>query len=428
MKKLLIGFSFAFVASAILLTSCKKDEEQPTTGKLEGYVKDVETNTAVSEVKILVFDANTNSPTGESYYTNGDGFYQIETLPGTFYLKLSKLGYESIPGKNMSPLPLTVERGLSTSADFELTPSTVVDGSIVNGVVKSGDEGTGGVLVVAEDGTNSYSTVSDAQGNYSIYNIPAGTYTIKGWLAGFNSSSEAINVEASSELNDINLELTSDANSMVSGAISFLATENSDVDVALVHPVTKETIPGLTTRTSQGIYTMQNVPNGTYIGRASFANDSLVMDPDWIVKMGEPIVTINDADVELDFSVTGAVSVINPTNPASSTQPVEVSLDTLNFSWEPYPSSSDYVIEVINTSGVVIWGGFSNNWTEKNVEIPSSTTTVEYNFDNSASAPLEPGKTYRWRIYASKIDLRSDTGWNLISVSEDQMGLIKIVE
>jgi hypothetical protein len=44
-----------------------------------------------------------------------------------------------------------------------------------------------------------------------------------------------------------------------------------------------------------------------------------------------------------------------------------------------------------------------------------------------ASASLEVGKIYRWRIYASK-DAQGGASWNLISSSEDQMGLIKIIQ
>jgi hypothetical protein len=53
---------------------------------------------------------------------------------------------------------------------------------------------------------------------------------------------------------------------------------------------------------------------------------------------------------------------------------------------------------------------------------------VQYNFDGTASiAELVPGRIYKWKIYASKNDVNSATGWTLISASEDQLGLIKVV-
>jgi hypothetical protein len=45
--------------------------------------------------------------------------------------------------------------------------------------------------------------------------------------------------------------------------------------------------------------------------------------------------------------------------------------------------------------------------------------------DGKAPIALQPGQVYRWRIYASKNDIKELTGWKLISVSEDQRGLVK---
>ena len=79
----------------------------------------------------------------------------------------------------------------------------------------------------------------------------------------------------------------------------------------------------------------------------------------------------------------------------------------------------------------MVWGGFSNlgDLPIKRIEIPSSQLLVDYNFDSTATVSLlVPGRIYRWRIFASKNDQQSDTGWTLISASEDQRGLIKIAE
>jgi hypothetical protein len=150
------------------------------------------------------------------------------------------------------------------------------------------------------------------------------------------------------------------------------------------------------------------------------------MDPDWILKFGQPSVTVANSAVALNFSVTNALQLTSPTNDLSSTQPV-VASSTPAFTWLAYASTDDYVIEVINASGKVIWGGISgtgNNAVRK-VYVPKSQLSAVYNFDNSASEPLKSGEIYRWRIYASKVD-NSTLGWRLISSSEDQRGLIKI--
>ena len=67
--------------------------------------------------------------------------------------------------------------------------------------------------------------------------------------------------------------------------------------MALTHPLTKETIPGLNAITLNRDYTITNVPDGTYLARATYANDGKVIDPDWIIKNGEPLVTVSGGSI-----------------------------------------------------------------------------------------------------------------------------------
>ena len=152
------------------------------------------------------------------------------------------------------------------------------------------------------------------------------------------------------------------------------------------------------------------------------------MDPDWIIKNGEPYVTVSGASVIRNFSITGALAVVSPSNAATTSEPLQVTGTAPTFSWTPYSSSDDYIIEVMNANGQVIWGGFSNNYTVKNISIPRSQTSIQFNSDGKATESLQPGNVYRWRVYTSKNDIKEVVGWKLISVSEEQLGLIKIAQ
>jgi hypothetical protein len=256
--------------------------------------------------------------------------------------------------------------------------------------------------------------------------VPAGSYTVKGWKSKLSSDEVNTTVIANTESDNVNITATIGVSGSVSGSITFLATGNIEVDVALTHPITGETVPGLSTLTSSGSYGIGDVADGMYLARATYANDGKVMDPDWIVKNGEPFVTVGGGAASRDFSVTGSVEVLSPSNPSTTTIPAEISSTTPTFEWTSYSSTTDYVIEVIDANGNLIWGGFSNQWTVKNITIPSSQTSIAFNSDGNATAALEAGQVYRWRIYASK-DAGGGSSWNLISSSEDQMGLFRIV-
>lgn len=404
--------------------SCNNDDEPSPTGVVRGIVSDGTSSEALSGVRVVLFDANTNQATGDIFTTDVDGTYSFTIAGGSYYINLTKQGYADIPTKGVSALPFTITNGSELDNPVQMFTNGATNIGWISGKLTSGDANIGGALVVATSGTNGYSTISDNDGNYVIYNVPMATYSVKAWKAGVNSPEVSATVTADTETSGVNLAVSSAAGSTVSGTVSFLATENKDVDVALTHPVTEEAIPGLSTITSGGSYSLENAPDGEFLARASYANDGLVIDPDWIVKNGEPFVTVSGGNATRDFSVTGAVSLESPTNEASSTNPVS-SVSTPTFMWKSYASTSDYVIEVSDANGNVIWGGFNADWTVKNITIPSSETSILFNSDGTASEALMSGKVYRWRIYASK-DSNSATGWELISVSEDQRGLIII--
>lgn len=416
----------AFPALMLLASCSKKEDPAPTTGTVAGTITDLATKSVLSGTKLIVFDANTNSPVGSATTTGTDGHYSISLQPGSYYLKVFKQGYDDIPFRGISAVPFTILMGQSLTNDYALSKSTLANAGYITGKITASGGPFAGVLVVATNGSTGYSSVSDQDGNYTIYNVPANSYSVQGWMGGYNSNTSSATVTASTETSSVNLSMTSGASGSVSGTITFLATGNIEVDVALTHPATHETIPGLTTLTSSGTYSLKNVPSGTFLARASYRNDEKVVDPDWILKNGEPTVTVSTTNAQRDFSVTGALLLSSPTNAASTTHPLTIDSASPTFSWNAYASADDYVIEVTNSNGKVIWGGFSGSGLTltKNISIPKAQTSITYNSDGNATESLQPGRVYRWKIYASKNDNTTIPAWKLISSSEDQRGII----
>lgn len=431
MKKIIQLFTILILGSLLFTIGCKKEEPVPaTSGTLTGTIIDAISGSALADVLVVVFDANTNSPTGATVSSGADGVYSVELDPGTYFVKAAKQGYEKSPPPSVAPISFNITLGATTTKDIEMFESTVTDGGWITGKVMAGDVAVAGALIVADNARGGYSTISDEEGNYAIFNVPAATYNVNAWLAGYNSTEVSASATASAESAGTDIVMTEGASGSVTGSITFLATGNIEVDVALTHPSTGETIPGLDTITTSYVYELANVPDGTYLARASYNNDGIVMDPDWIVKNGEPFVTVSGGAVDRPFSVTNSVEVLSPSNDATSVEPVVVTTTTPTFEWTPYSATSDYVIEVTDANGKLIWGGFTAGYAAKNVVIPSSSTSVVFGDVSVGNAPAEDlvsGKTYRWRIFASKNNQQSTVGWDLISVSEDQRGLF-IVE
>lgn len=419
------------IVSFFSMTACSDggSKKSDPKGTLSIMVTDGETTTALGDVRVLVFDANTNLPAGDALMTDADGMASDKYAPGTYYVKLSKQNYLASPAPGVSALPLTVTKGQTSATEVVLFATGDTSPGSISGRVTDGSHPVAGVLVVATNTGDSvaFSSITDESGEYAIYNAPAATYTVKAWNAGYHSDEADATVVQSTVTPDVDITLTAGVSGSVSGAITFLATNNGEVDVSLIHPITGDVIPGTTTRTSGGLYTISDVADGDYIARATFENDSYVVDPDAIVKFGEPTVSVAGVAADRPFDVTGAVTLTSPTNTATDTSPVAVDTLTPTFTWVAYPSTSDYVVEVTNASGNVIWGGFSNAGADKNIIIPSAELSVVYNSDGLASEDLVDGKTYRWRVYASKDAGGNSGNWNLISASEDQMGIFRVV-
>ncbi len=439
-EKIVNGLFTLFIIAllGISLVNCSKDDPAPvTTGKVTGKVTDLANSSALSEVSVFVFDATTNAPVN-TVKTDANGDFTIDLNEGNYFLKFYKQGYDPIPPQGMESIPFAVTVGQSVTQSAIMSASKVTNTGYITGKVSVGTTGQSGVLVIAEGSGVAYSGVSDKDGNFTIFNVPAASYNVKGYLAEYSSTSVSASVTASTATSNINVTLTKNATGTVTGTFKVIsqttiATPPTNMDIALVNPITKETIPGLSQKvaySSSLSYSFTNVPDGTYVVRASYSNDYIVIDPDYVTKFGDYKVTITGgtpSPASVDIVATSAVILTSPTNAMTSIVPVDATT-TPTFQWSAYASTSDYVIEVMDaTTGQVIWGGFTNSGgvITKNITIPSSTTSIAFNSDGKASASLTVGKIYRWRIYASKNNNQTAT-WNLIAASEDQVGLIKV--
>lgn len=421
----------------LFFTQCSNDDPAPAKGKITGSVTDVNTGGSLEGASVIVFDATSNSPIATTV-TDASGNYTIEVDNGTYFLKFYMQGYLSTPPTGLDAVAFDILQGSTVDQPAEMTPSDFADAGFIKGKITNISGTTAGILIVAAGNGAAYSGVSDNEGNYTIFNVPAGAYEVKAYLAEYSSDAANAAVAANTETNGINLTLTKNANGQVDGTFKVIsqttiATPPVTMKVSLVHSLTGETVPGLTQSlpySSSISFSFSSVPDGDYIVRATYENDYIVIDPDYITKFGDYQVSLSGgvADpVSVDIVATSAVIPNSPTNEMSTTAPIAASVQP-TFSWSAYPSTSDYVIEVTDaTTRQVVWGGFTNTdgVITKNMVIESNVTSVEFNYDGTASIDaLTPGKIYRWRVYASKDNV--ETGWNLIAASEDQMGLIKV--
>ena len=268
-RKSSITLLYTMIAT-ICLFSCKKNSDTVTTGQLKGVVKDATTSSPLENVSVVIFNADNNSPIGQTLKTNASGEFSSDLVPGNYFVKLSRQGYYSVPPPSLEAVPFAISLSQITQNDAAMFPSTNTNTGWIQGKVTSSGTAVQGALVVATDGTNkiAFSTSSDANGDYSIFNIPAGSFNVQAYLSSYNSNMVAASVTSNAATTGINIDLQKTGTATLTGSIRNLSIDNKDVDVTLVHPITKETIPGLTTTSSNLAYSLANIPNGTFVSKS----------------------------------------------------------------------------------------------------------------------------------------------------------------
>lgn len=415
--------------SSIYFIGCS-DDDSPTKPKptyLNVHVFDKSDTSVVNNSNVVVFDAETNQSVARKM-TDLNGECTFELSSGNYYLVVSAQGYDPSPAPNVAPVPFFVTAHTTETQDRYLNENAVLNSGYIEGTVSPV---VNNVLVVAENTINTdsrFGSFTGPDGYFVIYNVPYSSYKINIFKAGYTLSGTAsATLSSTVQHQSVALSIVGYSGSSLSGSISFLATSDSmNVDVALKDPVTLQVIPGMLTREDGGDYSLDSIPDGNFLAWASYENDGYVLDPDWVFKNPGALDLTFPADngSTLDFSLTGSVKIVSPTNPADSIYAFLADSTTPTFSWEAYSSAKEYIIEVRDVNGNIVWGGFTETGVVRHQQILKENLSIQYNYDGSATSDLVPGEIYQWKIYAD-----DDTALNvqtLLSSSEDLRGIFQV--
>ena len=422
-KFLILIMLFAFF-------SCNKDnsvEPVKQTTSINITVKSLIDSSVVNGANVVLYNANTGESVSRTN-SGADGLAKFSNISsGSFYVKIAAQDFKELPQANVSPVPFSYSAGQSYSQTYYLDTLKGVFGRI-DGYVNPKQAG---FLIIAASTSSSTEahTYSGPDGYFELFNVPFDSYKVNALKSGYQSDIQpTVSILSGSPDATVQINLTQSTGSTLTGMVTFLATQNGIVDVSLLDKNSMEVINGLTTKIDTNRnYTIKNIPNGDYVAWASYQNDGYVMDPDWIFKNPSALnISFNkDTSIILNFSVTNAITIVSPTNPADSIIPAMADSVVPTFHWDAYPQAQEYIIEVRDINGNLIWGGFTaSGVTLLHAQIPRGSTSVVFNFDGSASAQLQPGQIYQWKIYAD--DNAAPNVQTLLSSSEGLRGLFKV--
>jgi hypothetical protein len=415
------------IFSTVFFTSCSDDNPiNINYSVISVLVKSSVDSSVIPGANVILYNAsNGNSLRRATSGSNGVAFFG-ETDPGNFYVRITAQNFNELPPVHITPVPFNTSAGATVTHTYYLSPQYGQLG-MISGYVNPRIEG---ILIKASNESNShYSTYSGPDGYFILFNLPFSNYTLIGLKTGYRSDSlYQVTVSELQEAVHQEISISQVQGSGLTGSVTFLAVNNGIVDISLLDRQSLSAVNGLSALISENrFYNITGIPKGEYLAWASFQNDGYVMDPDWIFRNpgGLNVSFLSDSGSKsLNFSVTGAVSLVFPTNPSNSIIPAEVDTVVPLFSWTAYPQTKEYIIEVRDMNGNLLWGGYLPDGTIRHAAITKETTSVRYNFDGSASAELKRGDIYQWKIYSD--DTAVPNIQKLLSSSEDLMGLFRI--
>jgi hypothetical protein len=369
-----------------------------------GKVFDSVTDEPISGARVVARDVNGAAVSGVAI-SGVDGSYRLpvpveRNAEGTptatkleVLLRADAQGYATFPKPPRTALPLDVmkanaETRVLQTAATEIALVALQDATgvgTISGSVRA--DAPGGTLLVAGGAT----AVADLRGSFTIFNVPAGTTTVSGYLTGVNLESKSVDVVANETVGDVVLESVGEASANVSGTVTFVNPGSGITSVILVVADTfqenvarGESPPGLKTGLDVvGPFEIRNVPDGRYKVLAGFENDGFVRDPSSIGGTSIVEVTVAGANVALpaSFKVTGALAVRSPDNEDEVT-------GTPTFVWEDDSGEASYDVVLYDALGTEVW--------KKNRPSVSGSTDVSQAYDGDLSL-LKSGMIYQFK-------------------------------
>lgn len=397
-----------------------------------GRVFDLETDTPIAGARIVALDANgaamsfvATSATDGTYtlpipITRTEGGAPAESFKIT--LRADASGYLTFPEGIRPALAFDTSSATLIDGRYEIESSLTdvgllpIIGGPATGTIKGNvaeNSTNASVLVVAEVNGVGHTAIAGRDGDYTIFNVPAGTATIQAYARGHNYIAKTADISGGSTA-EVNLSVGDAAASVVSGTVSIVNGQNGNgTSVILVVESTfktalarGETPPGLRAPdpgmapTVDGAFSISGVPAGRYVVLAAFENDNLVRDESHIGGteiVHQEVSAGQDVAIAAGFKVTGSVDIVGP----GATSP-EMIASAPTFTWLDDSSEDRYAITVFDSYGTKVWEG----------EAPKNATTLQY-----GGPALAAGMYYQFRVASIK-----DPD-EVISRSEDLRGV-----
>lgn len=332
---------------------------------------------------------------------DGDG----NTAGGNITLRVDAAGYASFPAGIRQSLPIDLATAVA------LDGASVIESAQTRiGLIRITGSGTGsisgrvevapspqGILVVAETAATpgaGRSAIADSNGDYQIFNLAAGSYTVRAYSLGSNYT-PATAALADGQTAKVDLSRDAAPGSRVAGTVNLVSSSPVTSVILVVASTFNATLargespPGIRAPTPgtapniSGAWSMEGVPAGRYVVLAGFENDGAVRDQSGVGNTELVFIDVvgrQDLTIGQTFKVTPAIELVGP----GATAPEQVAAAPM-LSWLRKSSAKDYKVEVFDALGNVVMSRRTND---------GATVSMAY------TGPMQSGMYYQVRVTA----------------------------
>ncbi len=411
--------------------------------EIQGMVIDALTEQPIEGALVAALD-DTRAPVTDVAVSDAQGNYTLyvpakrtddgELTPdATWFLQASAKDYQAFPYGVRPEIPISAADATTgednddptllenASTTIALIPLTQAQGVTISGQVVGTD--VTGVLVIAEDVSGedvAPSTIADLSGHFTLFNVPAGDATLRGYRFGLDIEPKTVTI-AAQDLTGVDLNVVTanvDDMATVTGSVNIVNAPGGSMTSVVLIPVTaynpvfeRGPVPfGLRAPKHPAApdianaFAIDGVPAGTYKVLAAFENDDLVRDPDLSIAGTDlqeiTVMSGQDTIVDASFKITEALAVIGP-----GAETPEAITAAPSFQWGDDSSEDYYSLQVYDAIGTLVLD-------EPMVPRVTGNPAVTFPFDGELMA----GMYYQFRA----------TSWKdgqPISRTEDQRGV-----
>lgn len=397
---------------------------------LGGRVFDLGTDLAIAGAHVAARDANFAAVSGVAVSDAMGAYELIVPTPRTaggalvqyeVFLRADAQGYLTFPTAPRVSLPIDMSNASGNPLHLESSatdigmlalPSTTGLGTVSGTVVADVPVGTLVVAGGASMAGGGATGIADVDGSYTVFNVPAGSVSVRGYKVGLQLAGATASVTAGATTTGIDLVALGAATAVISGKVE-IVNPGAGKDTSVIFAVDEtfvpsaargEAPPGLRVHPVSGDFSIAGVPDGNYVVLAAFENDFLVRDPDVSIGGTEIVrITVAGADMTIpeSFKVTGALDVVSPDNE-------ERVSGTPTFVWSDDSGEDHYEIRVFDAYGTLVW---------EDLAIPGVSGSSDVMVPYAGTAMLQSGLLYQFRATSIK------QGGAPISITEDLRGV-----